>query len=257
MKIAIITGASSGMGREFARQAENLYKDLDEIWVIARRKERLLSLKNQLLTNVRIFEGDLLEKEIYVELESMLKEMKQKDMNPDIRMLVNAAGFGKIGKVKEIPCEQQLEMIHLNCIALTHMTKLCIPYMSNGSRIINLASAAAFCPQPSFGVYAATKSYVLSFSRSLRMELKDEQIFVTAVCPGPVATEFFQVAGKKEKNSIKDAVTVKPEKVVKQALLDAKVKKEISVYGIPMKLSRIASKLIPHALILKIMKAFW
>lgn len=252
MKIAIITGASSGMGREFARQAEHFYKELDEIWVIARRKERLLSLKNQLLTTVRIFEGDLLEEEFYSELEAALKETKA-----DIRMLVNAAGFGKIGKVKEIPDKQQIEMIHLNCIALTHMTKLCIPYMSKGSRIINMASAAAFCPQPSFGVYAATKSYVLSFSRSLRMELKDEQIFVTAVCPGPVATEFFQVAGKKEKNSIKDAVTVKPEKVVKQALLDVKAQKEISVYGIPMKLSRIASKIIPHALILKIMKGFW
>lgn len=249
MKIAIITGASSGMGREFAKQIEFLYKDLDEIWVIARRKERLEELKSHIKTKTRIFEGDLLEKDIYKELSETLEEEI-----PNIRMLVNAAGFGKVGKVKEIACEDQTEMIHLNCIALTHMTKLCIPYMTRGSRIVNLASASAFCPQPSFSVYAATKSYVLSFSRSLRAELSDEGILVTAVCPGPVDTEFFKVSGKKEKNGVKDAVTVKPAAVVKQALLDARDGKEVSVYGVPMKLSRVAAKLVPHSIILRVMK---
>ena len=252
MKIAIVTGASSGMGREFAKQIEGFYKDLDEIWVIARRKERLEKLKEKVSVKIRAFEGDLLGSEIYGQIEAALKETQA-----DIHMLVNAAGFGKIGKVKDVACKEQLNMIDLNCIALTHMTKLCIPYMSKGSHIVNLASAAAFCPQPSFGVYAATKSYVLSFSRSLRVELEDMGIVVTAVCPGPVATEFFLVAGKKEKNSVKDAVTVKPEVVVKQALLDTKKGKAVSVYGIPMKLSRIASKLIPHGIILKVMKGFW
>lgn len=252
MKIAIVTGASSGMGREFAKQIEGFYKDLDEIWVIARRKERLEKLKEKVPVKMRAIEGDLLRSEIYEQIEAALKETQA-----EICMLVNAAGFGKIGKVKDIACKEQLDMIDLNCTSLTHMTKLCIPYMSRGSHIVNLASAAAFCPQPSFGVYAATKSYVLSFSRSLRVELEDMGIVVTAVCPGPVATEFFLVAGKKEKNSVKDAVTVKPEVVVKQALLDTKKGKAVSVYGIPMKLSRIASKLIPHGIILKVMKGFW
>ncbi len=252
MKIAIVTGASSGMGREFARQIDYLYKNLDEIWVIARRKERLTELKKHILVRVRILEGDLLQKEIYDRLKDTLEREK-----PDIRMLVNAAGFGKIGTVKKISCEEQTDMIQLNCTALTKMTKLCIPYMKRGSRIVNVASAAAFCPQPSFGVYAATKSYVLSFSRSLRTELEKDGIVVTAVCPGPVATEFFMVAGKKEKNIVKDAVTVKAASVVKKALLDARDGKAVSVYGVPMKMSRIAAKLIPHELILKIMKAFW
>lgn len=252
MKIAIVTGASSGLGKEFTRQIEFLYKELDEIWVIARRKERLEELKSRIFTNVRIFEGDLLENEVYKTLKKKL-EKKQ----PDVRMLVNAAGFGKIGEVKEIACKDQLHMIDLNCRALTHMTTLCIPYMSKGSRIVNVASAAAFCPQPSFSVYAATKSYVLSFSRSLGMELEDEGIYVTAVCPGPVQTEFFEVAGQKEKNPMKNAVMADPEKVVRQALLDAKAGKEMSVYGISMKGAEAAAKILPHSLILKVMKKFW
>ncbi|MFR0029996.1 MAG: SDR family NAD(P)-dependent oxidoreductase [Coprococcus phoceensis] len=179
LKIAIVTGASSGLGKEFVKQIEHLYKELDEIWVIARRRERLEELKSCMFTNVRILEGNLCEQNIYQELKVLLKEKE-----PDIRMLVNAAGFGKIGEVKKLSAEDQLDMIELNCKALTHMTKICIPYMTRGSRIVNVASAAAFCPQPSFSVYAATKSYVLSFSRSLRTELCDEEIFVTAVCPG-------------------------------------------------------------------------
>ncbi len=252
MKIAIVTGASSGIGREFVKQMKCFYKDLDEIWVIARRKERLEKLKEQVSAGIQIFEGNLLENGIYEKIENALEEKQA-----DIRLLVNAAGFGKIGKIKDISCREQLDMIHLNCISLTRMTKLCIPYMSKGSHIVNLASAAAFCPQPSFGVYAATKSYVLSFSRSLRTELEDMGIVVTAVCPGPVATEFFLVAGKQEKSSIKDAVTVKPEVVVKKALIDTQKGKAVSVYGIPMKLSRVACKMIPHGLILKVMKGFW
>ena len=252
MKIAIVTGASSGIGKEFVKQIEHLYKELDEIWVIARRRDRLEELKSCMLTNVRILEGDLCQNSIYEEVKLLLKEKK-----PNIRMLVNAAGFGKIGEVKKLSTEEQLDMIELNCKSLTHMTKICIPYMTKGSRIVNIASAAAFCPQPSFSVYAATKSYVLSFSRSLRIELSEDEIFVTAVCPGPVATEFFEVAGQREQNQMKAAVTVKPEAVVKQALLDARDGKELSVYGAAMKGAEAATKLLPHSLILKAMKKFW
>ena len=251
MTIAIVTGASSGMGREFVRQIEHLYKELDEIWVIARRKERLEELKSRMLTNVRIIEGDLLKEAIYEELEQTLQEK-----NPNIRMLVNAAGFGKKGEVKDISCKEQLEMIDLNCKALTHMTKLCIPYMCKGSRIVNLASASAFCPQPSFGVYASTKSYVLSFSRSLAKELEKEGIYVTAVCPGPVETEFFDVAGKVD-NPMKDAAMAKPEAVVKKALIDARDRKDVSVYGATMKATKAATKILPHRLLIDAMDKFW
>ena len=251
MKIAIVTGASSGMGREFVRQIEHLYKELDEIWVIARRKERLEELKSRMLTNVRILEGDLLDDDIYEILERLFEEKK-----PNIRMLVNAAGFGKKGDVKDISCRDQLEMIDLNCKALTHMTKLCIPYMCKGSRIVNLASAAAFCPQPAFNVYASTKAYVLSFSRGLGTELAKDNIYVTAVCPGPVDTEFFETAGTQD-NPMKQAAMAKPEEVVKQALIDARDKKEVSIYGATMKVTKAATKLLPHRLLLDAMEKFW
>lgn len=252
MKIAIVTGASSGLGREFVRQIEHLYKELDEIWVIARRRERLEELKSRMMTNVRILDGDMSTEAIYHDIAILLEEKK-----PNIRMLVNAAGFGKMGNVKDIPNKEQLEMVDVNCKALTHMTMICLPYMTKGSRIVNVASAAAFCPQPSFGVYAATKSYVLSFSRSLGIELSDEGIVVTAVCPGPVDTEFFKVAGKNQNNPMKEAVTVKPAEVVKQALIDARDGKEMSVYGVPMKVTNVATKVMPHSILLKAMKRFW
>ena len=248
MKIAVVTGASSGMGREFAVQIESLYKELDEIWVIARREERLRELESRMMTKIRIFTGDLLQNEIYQKLGKELQEVY-----PDIRMLVNAAGFGKTGMAEEIPLQDQLDMVDLNCRSLTHMTILCIPYMTQGSRIVNLASAAAFCPQPSFTVYAATKSYVLSFSRGLNAELEEKGIHVTAVCPGPVDTEFFDGLGEKT-SVIKKAAMVKPEHVVKQALLDAKDKKEMSVYGKAMKMCKASTKVLPHGLIIKGLK---
>ena len=164
MKIAVVTGASSGMGREFVQQLGYFYKTLDEIWVIARRRERLEELAEKSRVPLRIFDGDLQKKKVYKKFCEALKEER-----PDIRMLVNSAGFGKSGAVTEIAGEEfrsQPDMVDLNCRALTRMTLLCLPYMKKGSRIVNLASAAAFCPQPSFAVYAATKAYVLSFSQS-------------------------------------------------------------------------------------------
>lgn len=247
MKIAIVTGASSGIGKEFVRQLEWFYKDLDEIWVIARREERLKELRSRMMLKLRIFEGDLLEQEVYDKiLQTLLDEQ------PDVRMLVNSAGFGKSGKAVDIDKNTQLKMIDTNCRSLTHMTLLCIPYMSKGSRIINMASAAAFCPQPSFAVYAATKSYVLSFSRALRSELSKKGIVVTSVCPGPVKTEFFEISGTNV-NILKKASMARADKVVRKALLDVRKMKEVSVYGTAINGARILAKLFPHRLIINIL----
>ena len=162
LKIAIVTGASSGMGREFALQIPQLYKNLDELWVVARRTDRLKSLQEQVKIPVRIFDGDMQRDYIF---EKLQRELERRQA--DVRMLVNAAGYGKIGNVSDIDLKEQCGMVDLNCTALTRMTGICLPYLSKGSRIVNLASAASFCAQPGFCVYAASKAYVLRFSQGL------------------------------------------------------------------------------------------
>ena len=139
-------------------------------------------------------------------------------------------------------------MIDLNCKALTLFTGICLPYVSTHSRIINAASAAAFSPQPGFNVYAATKAYVLSFSRALNAELKSRKVTVTAICPGPVDTEFFDIAGSKGmKLKYSD-----PAKVVTKAIKDAALGNEISVYGVTMKVAEAAAKILPHKVVMKV-----
>ena len=251
MKIAVVTGASSGMGREFVRQISSFYRSLDEIWVIARRRERLEELRGESRVPLRIFEGNLIKKQVYRELSCALEERQ-----PDIRMLVNAAGFGKSGSVEAIASvdfRAQTDMVDLNCRALTRMTLFCLPYLGRGSRIINLASAAAFCPQPGFAVYAATKSYVLSFSRALGAELRRRGIYVTAVCPGPVDTEFFNISGALT-NPLKKLTMAKAEDVVHRALKDSRAGREMSVYGIAMRAAFLGTRLVPHGLIMKLMR---
>ena len=143
-------------------------------------------------------------------------------------------------------------MAALNCVALTAVTRLVLPFMEPNSRIIQFASSAAFLPQPGFAVYAATKSYVLSFSRALNQELRKRKICVTAVCPGPVKTEFFDIA-EETGNKIpiyKMIVMADPVKVVRKAIADAEAGKELSIYGAAMKAFWILTKIMPHGLLL-------
>lgn len=248
MKIAVVTGASSGIGREFARQISQRYGKMDEIWIIARRKERLQELEQELRLNVRIFAMDLTNSNDMNQFMDYLKEY-----SPDIKLLVNCAGYGKVGSFEELNLEEQCGIIDINCKALTMFTGMCLPYISSHSRIINVASAAAFCPQPRFNVYAASKSYVLSFSRALNCELKDRKITVTAVCPGPVDTEFFDIAGDNN-NEFKKKLRVPVDKVVDKAIRDAALGNEVSVYGTVMKTAELGSKIVPHKLLMKIFK---
>lgn len=243
MRIAVITGASQGIGREFARQIPKCYRNLDEIWLIARNTEKLEEIKQE-ITSVngvycRLYASDLLQNAVYDHLQRDMEALKS-----DIRILVNAAGFGKIAAVVDTEVYTLTNMIHLNCQALTRLTSQCIPYMSGGSRIVNLASAAAFAPQPGSAVYAATKAYVLSYSRALGRELSEKGIFVTAVCPGPVDTNFFETAGN-IKIPAKQKLMAQPDQVVRKALLDVRHRRSISIYGMAMKGAKLAVRLSP------------
>ncbi len=252
MNIIIVTGASSGMGRETVRQLDKIYTTgIDEFWLIARRRERLEELAATLDHKAHIIDCDLSEEASFEKIKLELEMIK-----PDVKMLVNASGYGITGDFTESDLNKQLGMIKVNCFALTYMTGIVLPYMPNGARIIQYASSAAFLPQIGFSVYAATKAYVLSFSESLNSELKDRKMTVTSVCPGPVDTEFFGIAEENGSSdfAFKKFFMAEEDKVVKQALLDSYHRKPVSVYSLPMKAFRYLSMQVPEEIMLKAME---
>ena len=248
MKIAVITGASSGMGRELAIQISQK-ESFDEIWVIARREDALQNLKESIKTKVRPIPLDLSKQESFEEYKTLLEKEK-----PDVAFLANVAGFGKFGRYDQIALKDCMDMIDLNCKALVAMTQLTLPYMKRGSRILQLDSLSAFQPVPYINVYGSTKSFVLSYSRALNRELKTEGIRVMSVNPGWVKTEFFDHATA----SSKDAVTYynvmyEAKDVIKTAIRDLyHTKKDVSIHGLPVKLQVFAVKLLPHKLVMNI-----
>lgn len=246
MKIAIVTGASSGMGREAVIQLADRFGGLGEIWVIARREERLEELRRRVPVPLRVLALDLTEED---SLDVLTWELKHQ--MPEVKLLVHAAGYGRPGKVGSAERLGETGMVRLNCEALCAVTHMVLPYMSDHGRILLFASAAGFVPQPEFAVYAATKAFVISYGRALGRELKFRDITVTSVCPGPVDTEFFGGTDWKEKLPVYKKLTMaRPERVVRKAIRDSMMGKEMSVYGLPMKAFRLLCKLVPHALIL-------
>ncbi len=187
-RIALITGGSSGLGREFAVQIDAM-QVVDEIWLVARNEEALEAVAAALSTPARIIVADLTSKADIASIVSTLNAEQ-----PHVSYLVNAAGFGKFGDWQTISDEAVDSMIDLNCRGLVDMTRAALPYMDRGSRIIEVASAAAFVPLPHMNVYAATKAFVLRYTRALRWELHGTGITATALCPTWVKTGFEKVA---------------------------------------------------------------
>lgn len=248
MNIIVITGASSGIGREFALQMDRYFESIDEFWLVSRNRTRLKECADLLRHRTRIFAMDITDTNNL----ALLEEAAFRH-NAVVRMLVNCAGYGIMGDFCEQDQELEVGMIRLNCAALTELTHRMIPYMRRGSRIIQMASSAAFLPQPDFAVYAATKAYVLSFSRALGEELKSTGIYVTSVCPGPVDTPFFEIAEAAGSTlAIKKYTMVSVQRVVALALRDSFRKRSMSVCSLPMKSFLILSKALPHGVLLKI-----
>ncbi len=246
MNVILITGASSGLGREFARQMDACFPHMDEIWLIARREGPMRELAATLRHRARIFALDLTGEGQMERIEDALRKEKAV-----VRILVNAAGYGRMGAFADGSLEGQLGMIRLNCEALTSLTHRVLPFMRRGSRILQLASGAAFLPQSDFAVYAATKAYVLRFSRALGAELKPRGIFVTSVCPGPVDTPFFETAEQEgSAPGWKKRFLAQPKDVVRQALIDSSRRRPLSVYGVSMKSLGLLARLLPHGLFL-------
>ena len=193
--VALITGASAGLGAEFARQ---LAKTAARIILVGRREDRLTELASSLKSQnpnlaVDCFKADL---SLPSERERLASWIIREEI--PLNLLVNNAGLGDLGPFDTAPWERLSPMLEVNITALTHLTHLLLPMLRamQPSAIMNVSSVAGFYPLPEMAVYAATKAYVTSFSEALRMELAPEGIIVTALCPGPVPTEFFAVASR-------------------------------------------------------------
>ena len=249
MKIAIVTGASSGMGREFVLQL-NKFVEVDEIWAIARRLDALESLQAEVEVPVRPISLDLTKEESFARVEALLAEEK-----PDVRLLVNAAGFGKFGTFDKISALDDCRMIDLNCKALVMMTRICVPYMAPGSHILELDSLSAFQRVPYIPTYGATKAFVLSYSRAVNRELKKRGIRVMAMNPGWVKTEFFNHAFQSNQgNEVQYFDRLYEAKdCVATGLKDLyRTKKDFSVHGFPVRMQVRLVKLLPHSLVMNI-----
>lgn len=246
MNIAIITGASSGLGREFVSYIAQC--GVDEIWVNGRRKERLETLRHTAKTPVRVFAGDLGAAETIDAIGTALQDMK-----PSISYLIYAAGFGKIGAAGQIDAAALQAMIAVNCTAAVTMTELCLPYMTAGGRIAYISSAAAFQPIPYMTVYAGTKAFLYHYSRALAFELKPRRISVTAVCPYWIAdTEFISIARKHEDKPYfkRFPFASSASFVAGTAWKDIQKRRTVSVPGWFAKLAHGGSKILPAKLIM-------
>ena len=244
MKIAVITGASSGMGREFV-YALDRDEEFDELWVIARREQRLLELKEKCRARIRPIVLDLQTRESFALYRQLLEQEK-----PEIAVLVNAAGFGLFGAFMDMDMDRQLDIIDLNSRALTAMCYMSVPYMAKGSRIYNMGSMSSWQPVPYINVYGASKAYVLNFSRALGVELKDRGIKVMAVCPGWITTEFFDHAIHDDTISYFNRY-YPPEQVIEKALKDMKKGKNASVLGFPERMQVLLVKHLPVNFVMK------
>lgn len=246
-KIAIITGASSGMGKEFVVQADKRYA-LDEIWVIARREDRLVALQEEVTSKIVPLALDLTNPQ---SLEIISTKLKIE--NPDVKLLVNASGFGKMAEFINSDPVSNAGMVDLNLKALILITQIVLPYIKEGGKIIEVGSMSSFEPVPHLSVYAATKAAVLRFSRALAFELKPKKIKVLCVCPYWVKTEFFSRAGEKEQLKKFD-ILYEPDFIVKVAYKTIdKTKKNYVVPGKYAKLLRALAKFLPHNFMMAVM----
>ncbi len=241
-RIAIITGASGGIGREFTRLL--LAESVEEIWAVARNKDKLAALKAEFGERIIPISKDLKNPVEVRSIGAMLEGQK-----PSVAFLINNAGIARMGSYGDFSPEEIEDTLSVNCTALTVLCTLCIPYMDGGCRILNISSAASFQPLPYLNLYAASKAFVTSYTRALHRELKPTGITATAVCPGWVDTELLtrEANGKK----LKFPGIVSAERVAKQALRDARKGRDMSVCSLYVKLERLWAKLLPQKIYMR------
>ena len=245
MAIAIITGASSGIGRQFALEIEKT-GEVDGFLLIARTRTRLEKLAEELRTPAEILEADLSTEEGIERVRAYLTEK-----NPTVQYLVNAAGYGIFGDYTEVTEQETVGMIDLNIKATVLLSHMTVPYMPKGSHILEVGSASVFTPLPGFNIYASTKAFVYHYAQALAYELRPCGIAVTVFCPGWVKTEFFSRA-ESEKNSgpkIKKPL-LSVEYAVGCAMRAMKKRKILCTCNWYTKMQHLFSKILPNRLLI-------
>ena len=242
--VALITGASSGLGVEFARQ---LSKKGQRLVLAARRKDRLDALATE-LGNARAVAIDLSRPGA---VRTLLDDLRNAD--EQVEILINNAGFGLRGRFVELDASREREMIDLNIGTLTDLCRAIAPQMveQKSGAILNVASTAAFQPGPNMAVYFATKAYVLSFTEALHEELKPHGVKVSALCPGPTRTEFGEVAGIKTLGRF-DRLAMESEPVVRAGLEGLESNEAVVIPGATNKIGAWSTRLAPRSVVRRI-----
>ncbi len=251
MNTAIITGASSGIGREFFKAVIAEYPNIDDIWIIARRKERLDALAKEAGgRSVRVLPYDLTNEDDISAYAAILKEV-----SPSVTLLINNAGAGSIGNVWELDYLKQGNSVSLNCRSMVEISSLTIPYIKEGGVIINTCSIAAFVPNPRMTTYSSTKAFVYAFSKGLRFELKKKKINCLAVCPCPMETEFLEKGDIPGRSKNFDRLPrCNPTKVARASLKKAFAGRGIYTPKLFYKFYRLLAKVLPHGFVMHLSK---
>lgn len=245
-KIGIITGASSGMGAEFARQLARTNL-CDQLWLIARREDKLQSLKEEIKAFSQVEITPVPMDLTGAKGAENFRDYLASQSDFEIKLLINNAGFGTYGPFEETPVEREMQMIDLNCTSLTGICGYALPYMKKDGIIINTASLAAFMPLGNFAVYAATKAYVLNFSLALAAELKPRGISVTALCPGSVSTEFANVASNGVRKEVKGGLSC--EKTVAHCIKSALARRHTALAFAKWRITAFLSRFVGRYLV--------
>lgn len=247
-KIAIITGASSGLGREFVKILIKR-NEIDEIWAIARHEDRLKQLKKQMGAKIRPISMDVSNPDCIEELGRILSGSKV-----EVQYLINNAGYAKFCSYDDLNLAESIDIIKVNINGVVAMGLICIPHMPRGSHIINVASQAAFQPLPYQNLYSSTKAFVRNYTRALNVELKDRGISATAVCPGWLKTNLYARADIGAAKATRRFCGMHaPGRVAEKAVADADRGRDSSIYSLYVNVCHIGAKLLPQRLIMK----FW
>lgn len=253
MDIAIITGASSGLGVKFLEAIIDKYPNLDEYWIIARRKERLDELASKYKEKKIIcVKADLTSEQSYEEIANLL----EKD-NPNISILINNAGYEKSGLFVEMNLSDIQNMINVNMKGMAVIQRLCVPYMKEGSFSVITCSVSSFVPVPHQAVYSASKKYVYYFGRALRAELSSKKINVLLLCPGNMDTEMNPKGQARQSEQINKLPFLDMGKLTKKALEKAKNGKAVYTPGCFYKFYYIMAKVLPSSIMIHVVKGYY